>query len=169
MKILFGSQTGTAEEFAKTLAAEAKSKGFAPKVMDLEEFKPPEALKKERGGLIVFVLATYGDGEPTDNAKPFHDWLIDDDKTGANNGALPFQGVRFTVFGLGNKTYAQYNAIGKLFFKKAKELGGEVAYEMGLGDDDGTLEEDFNKWKSGLWNALSKTSGLEVSAPETTQ
>jgi len=27
-------------------------------------------------------------------------------------------------------------------------------YDYGEGDDDGTLEEDFEKWKSNLWPTL---------------
>jgi len=128
MKILYGSQTGTAEEFAKTLAGEAKRHGFVPRVVDLEDFKPEEgALKRfelffsffflsdsirrdlrsigwmmvllleltticrEVGGMLVFMVATYGDGEPTDNAKAFHDWIIDEVKTGSVNGEQPFK------------------------------------------------------------------------------
>eukprot|EP01102_Stenamoeba_stenopodia_P017956 TRINITY_DN6515_c0_g5_i2.p1 TRINITY_DN6515_c0_g5~~TRINITY_DN6515_c0_g5_i2.p1 ORF type:complete len:293 (+),score=77.16 TRINITY_DN6515_c0_g5_i2:78-956(+) len=164
MKILYGSQTGTAEEFAKTLAGEAKRHGFVPRVVDLEDFKTEEAaLKREVGGMLVFMVATYGDGEPTDNAKAFHDWLIDEVQTGSVNGEQPFKGIRFAVFGLGNKTYQHYNAMGKVFFKRLKELGGEPLFELGLGDDDGSLEEDFNKWKSGLWSTL--TGGQGDNAP----
>ena len=40
------------------------------------------------------------------------------------------------VFGLGNKTYEHYNAIGKFVDKRLFELNAERVYELGLGDDD---------------------------------
>jgi len=41
------------------------------------------------------------------------------------------------VFGLGNKTYEHYNAVGKYVDKRLAELGGVRVCELGLGDDDG--------------------------------
>lgn len=64
----FGSQTGTAETFARTLSTESKRKGFSPKVVDLEDFDLNQ-LKNARLG--IFLCATYGEGDPTDNAIPF--------------------------------------------------------------------------------------------------
>ena len=40
------------------------------------------------------------------------------------------------MFGLGNKTYEHYNAIGKLVDSRLNELGAERVFELGLGDDD---------------------------------
>lgn len=37
-KVLFGSQTGTAEDFAQTIAEEATSYNFFSEVIDLEDF-----------------------------------------------------------------------------------------------------------------------------------
>jgi sulfite reductase alpha subunit-like flavoprotein len=44
---------------------------------------------------------------------------------------------RSKVFGLGNKTYEHYNAVGKYVDKRLDELGGVRVCELGLGDDDG--------------------------------
>lgn len=43
----------------------------------------------------------------------------------------------FVVFGLGNKTYEQYNSMGRLVDKRLEELGGQRVFERGEGDDDG--------------------------------
>lgn len=43
---------------------------------------------------VIFVAATYGEGEPTDNAKDFYAWLMHDDR---EPGLL--ERVNFTVFG----------------------------------------------------------------------
>ncbi len=41
------------------------------------------------------------------------------------------------MFGLGNKTYEHFNAMGKFVDTKLEELGGERVFEVGMGDDDG--------------------------------
>lgn len=40
-------------------------------------------------------MATYGEGDPTDNAKDFNEWMLDE----KNDNTCNF---RFCVFGLGN-------------------------------------------------------------------
>ena len=73
--ILFGTQTGTAERFSKQLKSELSARygdGNRYDVLDMEEFKP-EDLEKEKA--VFFMMATYGDGEPTDNAADFYSWL----------------------------------------------------------------------------------------------
>ena len=40
------------------------------------------------------------------------------------------------VFGLGNKTYEHYNAMGKFVDRRMEELGATRVFELGLGDDD---------------------------------
>lgn len=38
--------------------------------------------------IAIFVMATYGEGEPTDNAKDFYDWLQQQDSVTELNGVL---------------------------------------------------------------------------------
>lgn len=40
IKILFGSQTGTAEDFSRTLAKDARRHGIYAQVIDLEKYSP---------------------------------------------------------------------------------------------------------------------------------
>jgi len=55
---------------------------------------------------VAFVVSTYGDGEPTDNAKDFMNWLLDDAREPNMLNRL-----KYIIFGLGNKTYEHYNAV----------------------------------------------------------
>ena len=79
--------------------------------------------------VAIFCMATYGEGDPTDNAQQFHDFL--------NAGNADMTGVRYAVFALGNKTYEHFNAMGVVTDNKMEEMGGTRLCEIGMGDDDG--------------------------------
>ncbi|KAG8891159.1 NADPH-cytochrome P450 reductase, partial [Tulasnella sp. 408] len=67
--IFYGSQTGTAEEYAIRLAKEAKSRfGLGSLVCDPEEYDFENLDELPEDCAAIFVMATYGEGEPTDNA-----------------------------------------------------------------------------------------------------
>ena len=72
--------------------------------MDLEDFDP-ESLADVTNA--VFLMATYGEGEPTDNSAKFITWLRDQEGS-IEKGFL--SKTCFTVFGLGNKQYEHFNA-----------------------------------------------------------
>ena len=75
--LLYGTQTGTAERFAKQLKNEMVSRYGEDNhyaIVDIEDYKAEEVLCNET--LVFFLMATYGDGEPTDNAADFYNWLI---------------------------------------------------------------------------------------------
>jgi hypothetical protein len=89
--ILFGTQTGTAERFAKALRSQLESKyggATAFDVVDVEHYDGAARLPKER--VLFLLMATYGDGEPTDNAADFYNWLEEQAKA-AGSGETPFK------------------------------------------------------------------------------
>jgi len=153
--IFYGSQTGTAEEFSQRLSKDCQRYGLKAGVYDPEECEMDELveLKDEiEDHLVVFVLATYGEGDPTDNAIPFSEWI--------SNNKPDLKGLKFAVFSLGNKTYEHYQSFGRLVDKKVEELGGVRVYERGEGDDDGNIEEDFVSWREKFWDAVCEEYGL---------
>jgi len=161
--ILYGSQTGTAEDFSSNLAREAhKYEKMRAMVMDPEEieFEDLSRLNEIENSVLVFAVATYGEGDPTDNLSTIWDWFKSDDVD-----ETTFEGQKFAVFGLGNKTYEYFNEMGKFFDKRMEELGGERVVELGLGDDDANIEEDFNNWKEKFWINICRT--FNVSRRET--
>ncbi|KAK2102289.1 hypothetical protein P7K49_019956 [Saguinus oedipus] len=118
---------------------------------------PSSPLESEEHGsysLYVFCMTTYGEGDPTDNAQDFYDWLQEMD--------MDLSGVKFEVFGLGNKTYEHFNAMSKYVDKRLEQLGAQHIFELGLGDDDGNLEEDFITWREYFWPAMCEHFGVEA-------
>lgn len=82
MVVFYGSQTGTAEEFAGRLAKEGARYGLKgivadPEEIEMEDLTRIKGLEDDLEGptLAVFMMATYGEGDPTDNAQEFYDWL----------------------------------------------------------------------------------------------
>jgi len=71
-------------------------------------------------------------------------------------------GTKFTVFGLGNTQYEFYNAMGKLADEKMAKLGGEKALPLGMGDDDKSMEEDWEAWKDEFWAKIAPATGKEA-------
>ena len=55
------------------------------------------------------------------------------------------------MFALGNKTYEHYNATGRYMNKRLQELGANCIFDIGEGDDDANMEDDFITWKDELW------------------
>ncbi|RQM14350.1 hypothetical protein DD237_005873 [Peronospora effusa] len=149
--ILFGSQTGTAEGFAEVLKKEGRKAGFQTHAIDLEDYNAVEKLRNEK--LVIFVMATYGEGDPTDNAVDFIKFLKDKENV---LGDEAFQQVGYTVFGLGNTQYEHYNEMGRIVDNLMEKHGAHRVFHYGEGDDDASLDEDFDDWKEPLWKALRK-------------
>lgn len=146
--IFVGSQTGTAQEFAETLETEGAANNFNCTVVDLEDFEPGMFKTYQRA---IFCVATYGEGDPCDNAADFDEWLKNE------AGEDDIEGLRYVVFGLGNKQYEHYNAQGRFLDKTFESLGAQRMYKYGEGDDDGSLEDDFEEWKKDLWISLRRS------------
>ncbi|XP_052433108.1 P450 (cytochrome) oxidoreductase b isoform X2 [Carassius gibelio] len=158
--VFYGSQTGTAEEFSNRLAKDAHRYGMKGMSADPEEYDMSELsrLPEIENSIAIFCMATYGEGDPTDNAQDFYDWL--------HEGDADFTGVKYTVFALGNKTYEHYNAMGKYVDQRLSELGAQRIFDLGMGDDDGNLEEDFVSWREQFWPAVCEHFGVEATGEE---
>lgn len=158
--VFYGSQTGTAEEFAGRLAKEGIRYQMKGMVADPEECDMEELLKLKTipNSLAVFCLATYGEGDPTDNAVEFYEWI--------QNSDPDMSGLNYAVFGLGNKTYEHYNKVAIYVDKRLEELGANRVFELGLGDDDANIEDDFITWKDRFWPAVCDNFGIEGGGEE---
>jgi NADPH-ferrihemoprotein reductase len=135
-------------------------------IADLEEFDYDTLDTFPSDKLAIFVLATYGEGEPTDNAVDFYEFISGEDVQFSGEGGTdpekPLSNLKYVAFGLGNKTYEHYNAMVRRVDAALQRLGATRIGVAGEGDDgEGTMEEDFLAWKEGMWEALAKEMNLE--------
>ena len=105
-------------------------------------------------------MATYGEGEPTDNAVQLMQNLSDSSFE-FTNGEHKLPGLKYVVFGLGNRTYEHYNLVGRNVDRDMEKMGAVRIGERGEGDDDKSMEEDYLAWKDGFWEAFAKAMNVE--------
>jgi NADPH-ferrihemoprotein reductase len=163
--IFYGSQTGTAEDYASRLAKEGHARfGLNTMTADLEDYDFDNLETFPDDKVAFFVMATYGEGEPTDNAVEFWEFINSDPPSfsGAGDEEKPLGNLKFVAFGLGNNTYEHYNSMVRNLDKVLTKLGAQRIGDAGEGDDGaGTMEEDFLAWKEPMWSALAEKMGLE--------
>jgi len=161
LAVFFGSQTGTAEEYAVKIAREAKSRyGTSALVLDPDTQEMDKLDQVPENCVVVFVMATYGEGEPTDNAVGMMEFLQSQDVSFSEGGSR-LENLHYVLFGLGNKTYEYYNETSRQLDQRLQELGAHRIYERGEGDDDANLEEDYLAWKDPMFEQLANYLGLE--------
>jgi NADPH-ferrihemoprotein reductase len=106
IRVVYASQSGTSEGFARALKKEATHYNVNVMVEDISEFQADEL--RTESAPIFFLVATYGEGDPTDSAVEFQTWLMDKERE-----FEPLSQLKFGVFALGNRQYDKFAAFGK--------------------------------------------------------
>ena len=146
--VLYGSNTGSSEAFANRIAGDAAAHGFAATAAPMDDHAG--ALPKD--GALVVVTASY-EGQPPDNARQFV----------ANVEALnadALSGVKFAVFGCGNRQWARtYQAIPKRVDAALERAGGVRLADRGEADSGGDFFGAFDEWYATFWPAAAEAFG----------
>ncbi|KAH8301111.1 hypothetical protein KR018_001825 [Drosophila ironensis] len=153
--VLYGSQTGTAQDVAEQIWRESHRLGFQGPVLAFEDYEM-QSLIEER--LVVFVVATTGDGVEPDNMKQAWRFLLK-----RSLPAQSLQGLRFACLGLGDSSYPKFNFAAKKLSKRLINLGATALCPVGLCDDQhdyGHLGVSLS-WTRDLWALLRGNLGLD--------
>lgn len=162
--VFYGSQTGNAQDYAEKLAREAHTKyGLRAMVADLEEYDYETICNFPENKIAFFVMSSYGEGEPTDNATTFFDFITSESPEFSEDKENPLASLHYGVFGLGNSTYEHYNAVIRKVDEALSRLGATRLGPRGEGDDaPGSMEEDFMAWKEEMWPLVCSAMNLQV-------
>ncbi|MEW6280668.1 MAG: flavodoxin domain-containing protein, partial [Candidatus Eremiobacterota bacterium] len=105
------------------------------------------------------ISSSYN-GSPPDNATRFCRWLA---------GSLPagaLQGVRYCVFGCGNREWAStYQSVPRLLDRRLEECGAARLVDRGEADAGRDFDGDFQAWYRGLWTELGQRLGIALEKP----
>ena len=114
LTIIFASESGNSERLAGDLAKSARKNGLKPSIVDMADLDVAALASVKR---LVFIAATWGDGEPPARAAQAYTDLMSDK-------APRLDGVEFGVLALGDTAYVEFCAIGRAIDERLEALGG---------------------------------------------
>jgi NADPH-ferrihemoprotein reductase len=157
--VVFASQTGTAEGFAREIALRLQALcdgNNSIRTMDASEYDMKEHLSRER--LVIFLVATFGEGGPPDSAGELYSWL---QQVQIGNISLDLSNVKYAVFGLGNKNYEFFCEMGRMVDSCLSKLGASAVIPLGLGDASEQINVDFEDWANNILFGIEPLGILE--------
>jgi MioC protein len=155
INILVGTMTGTAQLVAQEFELVWDDPETKVEILLMDKL---DASVFEKEGVFLICTSTYGQGDVPDNAKALYDDLQ------AKRPDLSH--VRYGVFGLGDRTYAEtYNFGGMKFDTLLGELGAKRIGERVMCDaSSGELpEEKAVEWGPG-WLELARATAAAQAA-----
>ncbi|KAH8751145.1 fatty acid hydroxylase [Hyaloscypha sp. PMI_1271] len=156
MHILYGSNSGTCEALAQSLARVASGRGFHAQVEPLDSVVG--MVPKDQP--VVMISSSY-EGQPPDNAAHFFEWLQN------LKGGDELEGVKYATYGCGNHDWVStFHRVPKLLHSGFESHGATQIADLGLGDvAAGDIFDDFDKWQDEqLWPALGGKGDAEDEA-----
>jgi len=159
--VLVGSNMGTCTSFADRLVTKFSEMGMVCEKSPLDALASdsPPALPKADSGMVLIVACTYN-GLPPENAKEFPSWLNSAD------AASKFNGVNFSVFGIGNSQWAgTYQKFPLSIDRQLDQLGALRLAELAAGDmDGGQVDMAFAQWSLSVMVALFQRADIPLPA-----
>ncbi|MES2527149.1 MAG: flavodoxin domain-containing protein [Bdellovibrionota bacterium] len=145
LTILWGSQSGNAQNLANVIADALSEESIETKVYDMGEIDPSEIFSMKN---ILIVTSTYGDGEAPDNASDWYSFLKFEED-------LNLPHIRYAVLGLGDTYYPHFCQCGKDFDEYLSKRGALAL--LPRIDCDLYYEEQYGDWLKNLISVLKNT------------
>ena len=139
--LIFGTETGNAEELAEDAGHLSRNLDFNPKVMDMEDISLKVLSSSQR---LIVVCSTWGEGEQPVNAQDLYDSIerSEDDC---------LEGVNFAVIALGDTAFEFFCESGKEWDEILQRKGGNRVVDRI--DCDVDYEDYVQDW---ILNTLSQ-------------
>lgn len=134
LTILYGTETGNAEDVAYRIADVAQRHRVPTRIYNLADYDRTELICESH---VIFVVSTTGQGEFPMSVRPLWRFLL-------RQGLPPdiLSDLTFTTFGLGDSTYARYCWASHMLHKRLLDLGASEWFKNGEADDQHELGID---------------------------
>lgn len=152
VRVWWASQTGRAEDLAATVATWLREAEHMVEIACLDTCKNTDLAL----GKAIFVVSTFGDGDPPDCAVPFWDTL--------RARKDPLTDLSYTVLALGDSSYASFCGFGRALDGRLQELGAHML--MDRMDCEPDLEDTIDAWRSHLLKVLDPSTSTPPVATE---
>lgn len=132
--ILYGSETGTAEGYARQTARRLSH--HHPQVMALDEYDVSRLDQEQR---LLVVTSTFSNGELPGNAQKFYAWLRE-------QPAGSLSQLNYSVMALGSTVYPHFCEAGTLLDRELARVGGHRLVTLHKGDEIRGQADTFRQW-----------------------
>jgi sulfite reductase alpha subunit-like flavoprotein len=162
--VLYGSETGNAQDVAEEVGRLAERLRFDTTVLDLHSVSLRDLVKPT---VVIFCISTTGQGDFPQNARRLWRTLL----SGALKPGL-LRKVRFASFGLGDSSYVRFNVAHRMLHGRLVQLGAKTICERGEGNEQhpeghsAALREWIVALKERLLQAFPLPDGLGVIAED---
>ncbi|KAI1065255.1 hypothetical protein LB507_000973 [Fusarium sp. FIESC RH6] len=157
--VLYGSETGNAQDMAEELGRVCQRLHFNSRVEELDAVDLNALLQSK---FVIFVISTTGQGDMPHNSLLFWKRLL---RKKLPPGCLA--SLNYTTFGLGDSTYVKFNWAARKLNRRLDQLGATTFIDPFEADEqfpDG-LDGSFVRWAERLHNHFLEhhppPSGLE--------
>ncbi|MCD8793551.1 assimilatory sulfite reductase (NADPH) flavoprotein subunit [Staphylococcus gallinarum] len=155
--ILFGTETGNAEEVSEQFETTLKSHNFNVHLWDMDDF-PKDKLTTV--GYVFIICSTQGVGEPPINAIDLYEYLHGDI-------APRLESLNYSVLALGDQDFPDFCQAGKDFDHILEQLGANRIAERV--DCDFDFEETSEQWMADMVELLSARAPDKVKETATAE
>jgi len=145
--VLWGSQTGNAEEFATAATAALGARGIPARARSMAELRASDLAEVRR---LLVVTSTFGDGGPPDNAAALWHELNAD-------GAPELSGLQYAVLAMGDSNYDDFCGHGRRLDERLGELGATALLERVDVEPDADAPRDA--WLTRILATLAEAGG----------
>lgn len=145
--ILYGTQTGNCQELAEGFTKQLEEQAYTVEVSAMNDFKPRDVKKLKN---LLVIVSTHGEGDPPDNAIPFHEFL---------NGkrAPEVKELHYSVLSLGDSSYEFFCKTGQDFDEYFEKLGATRLADRV--DCDLDFDDPAAEWFKEVFKSLEEVTG----------
>lgn len=150
--VTYASQTGTAEELAMQTAQTLRLVGIPVRTCSLAELDAAALGQAERA---LFVVSTYGEGDPPDNAARFCSLVM--------GAEVALGHLHYAVLALGDSSYANFCGFGYALDQWLLQRGAQTLFER-VEVDAGNAAA-IEQWRQQLSHLVGTSDAPDWDAP----